>query len=61
MAEALPNYLFFLLNLCQFAKIYVTIFVPSRFWWIADYGFNGMKYIFIQVDPHVGYTKRFCG
>ena len=36
-------------NLSQFTKIYVTNFVPSQFWWIADWGFNDIKFIFIQI------------
>ena len=36
-------------NFCKFAKIYVTIFVSSKFWWIDDCGFNGIKHIFIQI------------
>ena len=52
-------------NLWQFAKIYVTNFVPSQFWWITDCGVNDMKHIFIQIfllsDPHVDYTIRGCG
>ena len=45
--------------------MYVTNFVPSRLWWMPYCGFNGMKYIFIQVfvhvDIHLDYTIRFCG
>ena len=52
-------------NLRQFTKIYVSDFVPRQFWWIADFGFNGLRHIFIQifvqVDPHVDYTIWFCG
>ena len=48
-------------NLCQFTKIYVNNFVPSKLWWIADCGFNNIKHIFIQifvqVDPHVDYIR----
>ena len=42
-AQHARNYQFFR-NLCQFTKIYVTNFGPSWFRWIADCGFNGMKY-----------------
>ena len=49
----------------QFTEIYATNVVPSQFWWVAEYGFNGMKHIFIQiflhVEPHVDYTIQFCG
>ena len=52
-------------NLGQFTEIYTTNVVPSQFWWVAEYGFNGMKHIFIQiflhVEPHVDYIIQFCG
>ena len=39
----LPRIINFFQNLCQYTKIYVTNFVSSWFWWIADWGFNGMN------------------
>ena len=50
----------FFFNLCQVTNIFVTKFVPRRFWWIVYSGFNGMKHIFNQGDPHVDYTICFC-
>ena len=41
------NYQFFC-NLCQFKKVFITNFVQSQFWWTANYGFNCIRYIFIQ-------------
>ena len=38
-------------NLCQFTKIYITNLVPCQFWWVADFCFNGMKYILIEGWP----------
>ena len=38
----------FFINLFRIKKKYVTNFVQSQFWWIADCGFNGIRYIFIQ-------------
>ena len=56
-----PNYQLF----CKFSQFTKTKFVLSQFWWIATGGFNGMKYIIIQisvqVDPHVDYTIQFFG
>ena len=41
-------------------KICMTNFVPSRFWWLADFVFYGMKHtfiqIFVQVNSHDDYN-----
>ena len=44
----LPEIINFFRNLYQFKKIYVTNFVQSQFWWIADCGFSGIRHIFMQ-------------
>ena len=41
-AQPAWNYQFFH-NMSWFTNIYVTYFAQSRFWWIADCGFNGIK------------------
>ena len=43
----LPEIIYFFLIFFQFKKNYVTNFVRSQFWWIVDYGFNGIRHIFI--------------
>ena len=49
----LPKIIKFFVISGNLQKTCMTNFVPSRFWWQADFVFYGMKHIFIQIFVQV--------